>query len=161
MKGTLSDRGAYVLALWFGCGCVPLAPGTAGSLGALPVYWALRPFGEGALLAAALVIGLVGIRAADVVALHTGLHDPQVVVIDEVAGTLLTLTAAPATTKGVAAAFFLFRMLDQCKPWPAGWAERRLSGGLGIMLDDVVAGVWGAFLLVLLRRFSWIEALLS
>jgi phosphatidylglycerophosphatase A len=108
-----------------------------------------------------LVIGLVGIRAADVVALHTGLHDPQVVVIDEVAGTLLTLTAAPATTKGVVTAFLLFRMLDQCKPWPAGWAERRLRGGLGIMLDDVVAGLWGALLLVLLRRFSWIEVLLS
>jgi phosphatidylglycerophosphatase A len=136
---------AHVLAVWFGCGHLP-APGTVGTLGALPLYLLVRPHGVGAVAAAALVITLVGLWAADVVERRLGTKDPQIVCIDEVAGVLITLLAAPATTRGMWAAVVLFRIFDQWKPWPARRAER-LGGGAGVMLDDVVAGIWGAAVL--------------
>jgi phosphatidylglycerophosphatase A len=135
---------AHVLATWFGCGHVPYAPGTAGTLGAVPLYLLLRPYGHYAVLAAALVITAVGIWAADQVAKDLGKKDPQIVVIDEVAGVLLTLSVAPPTWAALAAGVIFFRIFDQFKPWPARTAERKLPGGWGIVLDDVAAGVWGA-----------------
>lgn len=142
---------ARVLATWFGCGLVPYAPGTAGTLGAVPLYLALRPFGHAAIAVAAVVLTAVGVWAADVVAKEDGLKDPQLVVIDEVAGVLVTLSVAPPTWAALAAGFVLFRFFDQTKPWPARAAERRLPGGWGIVLDDVAAGVWGAAVLLGLR----------
>ena len=135
---------AHVLATWFGCGHVPYAPGTTGTLGAIPLYLLLRPMGHVAVLAAALLITAIGIGVADVVAKDLGKKDPQIVVIDEVAGVLLTLSVAPPTWGALAAGVVLFRIFDQTKPWPARAAERRLPGGWGIVLDDVAAGVWGA-----------------
>jgi phosphatidylglycerophosphatase A len=135
---------AHVLATWFGCGHVPYAPGTAGTLGAIPLYLLLRPMGHVAVFASAVVITAIGIWAADHVARDLGTKDPQIVVIDEVAGVLLTLSVAPPTWPALAAGVILFRVFDQTKPWPARTAERRLPGGWGIVLDDVAAGVWGA-----------------
>jgi phosphatidylglycerophosphatase A len=135
---------AHVLATWFGCGHVPYAPGTAGTLGAVPLYLLLRPMGHLAVLAAAALLTIVGIWAADVVAKELGTKDPQIVVIDEVAGVLLTLSVAPPTWAALAAGVVLFRVFDQTKPWPARTAERRLPGGWGIVLDDIAAGAWGA-----------------
>jgi phosphatidylglycerophosphatase A len=135
---------ARLLATWFGCGYVPYAPGTAGTLGAIPLYLALRPCGHAAVAFAALVLTGVGIWAANVFASELGQKDPQVIVIDEVAGVLVTLSVAPPTWAALAAGVVLFRVFDQTKPWPAGPAERNLPGGWGIVLDDVAAGVWGA-----------------
>jgi len=135
---------AHVLATWFGCGHVPYAPGTAGTLGAVPLYLLLRPLGHHAVFAASMVITAVGIWAAEIVAKDLGTKDPQIVVIDEVAGVLLTLSVAPPTWAALAAGVVLFRVFDQWKPWPARTAERKLPGGWGIVLDDVAAGVWGA-----------------
>jgi phosphatidylglycerophosphatase A len=135
---------AHVLATWFGCGHVPYAPGTAGTLGAVPLYLLLRPLGHLGVLTAALLITAIGLWAADVVAKDLGTKDPQIVVIDEVAGVLLTLSVAPPTWSALAAGVILFRFFDQTKPWPARTAERRLPGGWGIVLDDVAAGIWGA-----------------
>ena len=149
------DRVAHVLAVWFGCGHVPVAPGTAGTLGAIPLYLLLRPHGPVAVAAAAVVVTAVGVWAADRVARRLGGKDPQIVCIDEVAGVLVTWVAAPPTTVGLVAGFVLFRLFDQTKPWPARRFERRWPGGWGIVLDDVAAGLWGAALLVvwqLVRR---------
>jgi phosphatidylglycerophosphatase A len=146
MKG----RAARVLATWFGCGLVPFAPGTMGSLGALPLYLALRDAGPAALLAAAVVLTLVGTWAATVVARETGLSDPQIVVVDEVCGMLIALSPAPRTWPAVIVAFVAFRVFDMTKPFPARDAER-LPGGWGIMIDDVVAGIWAAGLMLALR----------
>jgi phosphatidylglycerophosphatase A len=142
---------AHVLAVWFGCGHVPLAPGTAGTLGAIPLYLLLRPHGPLAVLAAAILVTGVGVWAASSVARDTQLKDPQIVVIDEVAGVLFAWVAAPPSTAGLVLGFVLFRLFDQLKPWPARWAERRLPGGWGIVLDDVFAGFWAAALLVAAR----------
>jgi phosphatidylglycerophosphatase A len=137
-------RLAYALGTWFGCGYVPYAPGTAGTLGAVPLYLVLRPYGWPAILGAAVALTIIGIWAADIVAKDSGLKDPQLVVIDEVAGVLCTLTVAPPTTVGLVVGVVLFRLFDQFKPWPARAAEQRLPGGYGIVLDDIAAGAWGA-----------------
>jgi phosphatidylglycerophosphatase A len=141
-------RVAYLLGTWFGCGYVPYAPGTAGTLGAVPLYLLLRPYGAAAVGAAAMVLTIVGIWSADVVAKDSGLKDPQLVVIDEVAGVLTTLTVAAHTWTALIAGVVLFRVFDQFKPWPARTAERKLPGGYGIVLDDIAAGVWGALFLI-------------
>lgn len=137
---------AHVLAVWFGCGHLPLAPGTWGTLGAIPLYLLVRPHGVWAVAATALLVTLVGLWAAERVERRLGIKDPQIVCIDEVAGVMITWLAAPPTIGGLVAGVILFRIFDQWKPWPARRAER-LGGGAGVMLDDVVAGAWGAALL--------------
>jgi phosphatidylglycerophosphatase A len=149
------QRLAHVLAVWFGCGHVPIAPGTAGTVGAIPLYLLLRPHGPLAVFAAAVIVTVVGIWASGIVERRLGTKDPQIVCIDEVAGVLLTWVAAPPTWKGLLVGFVLFRLFDQWKPWPARQAER-LGGGLGVMLDDVVAGAWGAAVLLGVRRLGWL-----
>jgi phosphatidylglycerophosphatase A len=146
---------AHVLAVWFGCGHLPLAPGTFGTLGAIPLYLLVRPLGLAAVAATAVVVTLVGLWAAGDVERRLGSKDPQIVCIDEVAGVFVTWLAAPPTWRGLAVGVVLFRIFDQWKPWPARAAER-LGGGAGVMLDDVVAGLWGAALLGLGRVLHWV-----
>lgn len=145
---TSADTVAHVLAVWFGCGHVPVAPGTVGTLGALPLYLLIRDGGPVVVGAVAALVTVVGIWAAGRVARRLGKKDPQIVCIDEVAGVLITLLPAPHTTVGLIAGVVLFRLFDQFKPWPARLAERRLPGGFGIVLDDVFAGLWGAAVLL-------------
>lgn len=142
-----ADRVAYVIAVWFGCGLVPRAPGTAGTLGAIPLYLALRPLGPGAIALAFGLITLIGIWASERVVRQVGRPDPQIVCVDEVAGVLLAWVPAPETFSGLAAGFVLFRLFDHLKPWPANLAERRARGGMGVVLDDVAAGAWAALLI--------------
>jgi phosphatidylglycerophosphatase A len=137
------ERVAFVTATWFGTGLSPVAPGTVGTLAALPLYFVLRDWGPLAILAAAGTITLAGVWAAGIVADRTGRRDPQIVVVDEVAGVLLALTFATRTAFGVALAVLLFRVFDITKPFPARAAER-LPRGWGIVVDDIVAGGWAA-----------------
>jgi phosphatidylglycerophosphatase A len=146
---------AHVLAVWFGCGHVPVAPGTAGTLGAIPLYLLVRPLGVAAVAVTAAVVTLVGLWAAGDVERRLGVEDPQIVCIDEVAGVFVTWLAAPPTWRGLVVGVVLFRVFDQWKPWPARAAER-LGGGAGVMLDDVAAGVWGAALLGVGRLLHWV-----
>lgn len=138
---------AYVLATWFGCGLVPLAPGTAGTLGAIPLYLAVRSYGPLVVLLVAAALAVIGVWAADQVVVHTAQRDPQIVVIDEVVGVLVTLAASTMSWTSIAFGFVLFRIFDQWKPWPARALEA-LPGGLGVVMDDVAAGVWGAAVLL-------------
>ena len=140
----MKRRLAFVLATWFGCGRVPFAPGTAGTLGAVPLYLVLRSHGPGVVLAVAAALALVGVWAAAQVIAATRLKDPQIVVIDEVAGVLVTLAACSPSWASVVVGVVAFRVFDQVKPWPARTFERRLPGGWGVVMDDVAAGVWGA-----------------
>ncbi|MBX3262805.1 MAG: phosphatidylglycerophosphatase A [Labilithrix sp.] len=150
---SLEARLARVLATWFGCGLSPVAPGTVGTLGALPLWYAVRGGGALFVLAVAGVVTLVGVWAAGVVAHDCGAKDPQLVVIDEVAGVLFALAAAPPTTRGTIAAVVSFRVFDMTKPFPARRAEK-LPGGWGIVLDDVVAGVQAAAVVRLLEALG-------
>jgi phosphatidylglycerophosphatase A len=144
------DALAWVLSLWFGCGLVPKAPGTAGTLGALPLYALVRPYGLFALAATAIAVAIAGVWSSSRVAKATGLHDPQFICVDEVAGVLVTWLAAPMGWEGTLAGFVLFRVFDWLKPFPARALER-LPGGLGIVCDDLAAGAWGAAALLAAR----------
>jgi phosphatidylglycerophosphatase A len=147
-RQTLCDP-AMLIATWFGAGLLPRAPGTWGSLAALPFAWLIAwAAGPPGLVAAALVLFPIGCWAAAATARRLGIHDPAIIVIDEVAGQWLTLAAAPFDPLAYAAGFVLFRFFDVLKPWPVSWADRRIGGGLGIMLDDVLAAVYAALVLI-------------
>jgi phosphatidylglycerophosphatase A len=146
---------AYWLAIWFGCGRAPLAPGTVGTLGALPVYYLAARGGPLVVLATGVALTVVGIWASSLTARLLRSTDPQVVVVDEVAGVMLTLAMAPAGWKGVVTGVVLFRLFDQTKPWPAR-ALSRLPGGFGIVLDDVAAAVWAGAVLVAAQVVGWL-----
>ena len=134
---------AVLVATWFGAGRLPVAPGTWGSLAALPfagaIHWVFGPVGLG-LAAAALF--LIGCWASSVYCRCSRDKDPGAIVIDEVAAQWLTLVAAPLDPVFYGIGFLLFRVADIAKPWPASWADRAVEGGLGVMLDDVLAGVY-------------------
>ncbi len=134
---------ASVLATWFGSGLLPKAPGTWGSLAALPLAFVLADLaGPWGLLIGVLLVLIVGLWAADVYAAHSGSGDPGEVVSDEVAGQWLALVPAALDPRLYAVAFLAFRFVDIVKVWPAIWLDRNLKGGWGIMLDDVVAGLY-------------------
>jgi len=136
---------AFLLSTWFGCGLLPRAPGTWGSLAALPLAWMLMQWGGTmALLSAAGLCALVGWWASAVYVRRTGIDDPKEVVIDEVAGQWLVLAAVPTDPVLYVVGFGLFRLLDIWKPWPASLADRSVGGGLGVMLDDLLAALYGA-----------------
>jgi len=128
---------------WFGVGLIPGAPGTWGSLAALPMAWYVLKF-HGPLELAALggILFLVGCWSSGIYARRTNDDDPGTIVIDEVAAQCLVLTAVPATPAYFMAAFLAFRLTDILKPWPASWADRSVKGGFGIMLDDIFAGIY-------------------
>ncbi len=133
---------AHFLALGFGAGLAPRAPGTVGTLIALPLYWALAGLPPAAYW---LLVGLgfvVGIWACARTAQALGEADPGNVVWDEIIAFLTVLPFAPAGLWGALTAFVLFRLFDILKPFPIGWLERRLGGGLGIMLDDLLAAAY-------------------
>src|SRR5512138_2314441 len=135
-----------------GVGYAPVASGTFGSLPALPLAWILGHHGGWpAQLTALLVVVLGGTWAAHGAAASLGARDPGAVVIDEVAGQLLTLLALPATGPVLALGFLLFRFFDVLKPPPARQAEF-LPGGIGIMADDLCAGVYAH---LVLRGLLW------
>lgn len=148
---------AILLATWFGAGLIRPAPGTWGTLAALPPAWALWSVGGvAALLLGAGAALAAGVWAAQRYAAQTGEHDAGAVVIDEVAGMWLTLVFVPATPSWWIAAFFAFRAFDILKPWPIGWADRRVKGGVGVMLDDILAGAMaGASLLLIAEVSPW------
>jgi phosphatidylglycerophosphatase A len=138
---------ASLLATWFGAGLLPKAPGTGGSLAALPFAIVITALaGPWGLLVAAFAVMVLGLWAAAVYAAHHGTDDPSEVVIDEVAGQWLALVPVALDLRLYAIAFLAFRVFDIVKVWPANWLDRNLKGGWGIMLDDVVAGVYAGAL---------------
>lgn len=134
-----------LLATWFGSGLIRKAPGTFGSLAALPFAALILWIGGNlALLAAAVIVFGLGLAVSGRYARAGGDPDPGAVVIDEVAGQWLTLVPLCLSVESFALGFVLFRAFDITKLWPVSLAERRLSGALGIMADDILAGLFAA-----------------
>jgi phosphatidylglycerophosphatase A len=134
-------------------GFFPIAPGTAGSLAALALFAFIKWVGLPAIeLSAIVVVFAIGIWAAHGTEAALGRKDPGVVVIDEVLGMLITLALLPLSLLGIALGFLLFRVLDVFKPYPAAQLEH-LHGGLGIMADDAVAGLYAH---LALRACVWL-----
>ena len=141
---------AALIATGLGSGLLPLVPGTWGSLAALPFAWLIMAAaGTVGLLTMAAVAFAGGCWASDRVAAASGRIDPGFIVIDEVAAQWLVLAAAPLDWRAYLAGFLLFRVFDITKPWPVNWAERSFKGGLGIMLDDIVAGLYALAILLI------------
>ena len=143
---------ARLIATGFGLGHLPIAPGTWASLASLPLAWLIvQNFGQLGLASAALIALVGGIWASNITENLTGEKDPSSVVIDEIAGQWITLIAVAPDLILYGAGFVLFRVTDIFKPWPVSWAEG-LPGGFGVMMDDVLAGVYagiGVYLLSL------------
>ena len=135
-------RVAIVLATAAGAGYSPVAPGTAGSAVAILIYFLTRHWPSAWQIWLTVGVSVVGIWAANEAAKHFDREDPGQVVIDEVAGQLLTIQLLNVGIFGAVAGFLVFRVLDIIKPWPARQAEA-LPGGIGIMADDLMAGVYG------------------
>ncbi len=136
-----------LIATWFGSGLLPKAPGTWGSLAALPFGFAIVAYtGTWGLAVATVVATLIGVWAAGVYAARSGREDPQSVVIDEVAGQWLALLPAALDLRLFVVAFLAFRFFDIVKVWPARTIDRDMKGGWGIMLDDIAAGLYAAAL---------------
>lgn len=148
---------ANVLATWFGCGYAPKAPGTVGALGALVPAWLVWRYLDVApwtFLVGVVVMTGPAIWSAEVVARQSGRKDPQTVVIDEVLGVWIALAGATTLNwKSWLGAFVLFRVFDIWKPQPVRWLES-LGGGLGIVADDLMAGVYAALVLFVAGWFN-------
>jgi len=142
----------HFLAFGLGSGTLPKAPGTWGSLLALGFLPALQLLPAWSYLALLVAASLFGIWLCGRVARELGVHDHEGIVWDEFVGIWITFWLAPTGLGWVLLGFLLFRLLDILKPWPIGWLDRHLEGGLGIMLDDVLAGIcaWA-----LLQAIAW------
>jgi phosphatidylglycerophosphatase A len=155
-RRTIFAHPAGWIASGFGSGLSPFASGTVGSAAALIPWLALRLLDWPLYLGAVALAFAIGVWASGVVIAKLRIEDPGVVVWDEFVGqwiALLPLVVAPRGWGWVVVAFVLFRIFDVVKPWPASWADRSVKGGLGAMLDDVIAGIYAALALALLVRF--------
>lgn len=143
------------LATWFGFGFFKTAPGTMGTIGAIPIGMLILYIGGWPLLLAYIAIfTATGFHVAAKFDEMAGGHDHKAIVIDEVVGVWITMLAVPVLAVDTStsfiyfiAAFLLFRFFDILKPWPISWADKKLSGAKGVMLDDILAGFF-AFLII-------------
>jgi phosphatidylglycerophosphatase A len=138
----LTLRAKLILALSsaLGLGYLPAAPGTWGTLAAIPIWYGLSGLSTWAFALATAALVAASCAIADAAEKIYGAHDAQRIVIDEVAGLLTAAIGVPFAWPEVVAAFVAFRLLDMTKPGPIGWIDRHVHGGVGVVLDDVAAG---------------------
>jgi phosphatidylglycerophosphatase A len=152
VRKVLTDP-VHLLAFGLGTGLSPVAPGTVGSLLGVVLAWATLGLGLSAHIGIALALFAVGIWLCGASARRLGVHDHGGIVWDEICGMYVTLIVAPPDLAAWILAFGLFRAFDIVKPWPIRDLDHRLGGGLGIMLDDLVAALYAALLLVF---YGWL-----
>ena len=146
-----------IVAAWGPCGFSPWAPGTVGTLGAIPLFWLMRDLPLSLYLLTVLGLIAISVYSAGVASRYWKVPDASPIVVDEVAGYLVTMVLVPWSWQAATFGFFLFRIFDIWKPWPASWFDRQ-KNAVGVVLDDVAAGVWAAIALhlviVVLRLFA-------
>jgi len=145
-----SDKVALILSIWFGLGLLPGMPGTFGTAGAIPVYFLLVYLGAGYKVLFLAIIIMLAVWSSGRSQCIFGRTDPGEIVIDEVAGFLLTVIFLPFTWITLLAGFFLFRFFDILKPPPIRLIEEKLTNGFGIVMDDLMAGIYAHLCLRLL-----------
>lgn len=143
----------HFLSLGFGSGLSPFAPGTAGTLIAIPLYLLMMELSSGVFLFITLALFLLGIFLCGKTAEALGVHDHGAIVWDEIVGYLTVMLLVPPSLFAIVMGFILFRIFDIWKPWPIRMLDRKVEGGFGIMLDDLVAALYAA---VLLHAFLYI-----
>ena len=149
----LTNKAAVFLATGFYIGKIPLAPGTFGSLIGLPLCFLLAKIQLSAAIIAVLLIIALAIWISNVAERTLERKDPGCIVIDEIAGMVVTLIGLPFNLTTATIGFILFRILDILKPFPIRILDKRLPGGLGIVADDVVAGIFANILIRILAVF--------
>ncbi|WP_044363793.1 phosphatidylglycerophosphatase A [Vibrio fluvialis] len=154
----------HLLATGFGSGLSPVVPGTMGTLASVPFYLLLAQLPLTLYIVVVIAASLIGIKICQVTSDDMQVHDHGSIVWDEFAGFWITMLIVPALQlpvfewKWLLAGFVLFRFFDMVKPWPIGWLDKRVHGGLGIMLDDLVAGVMSALALALVGYWAgWLS----
>ncbi|KHD89672.1 MAG: phosphatidylglycerophosphatase [Bdellovibrio sp. ArHS] len=152
MRGFLKQ-----LAILFGVGRFPKGPGTVATLATIPLVILLWKTGPLVYMAAIVLLLPVGIAACEVYEQDQGGHDHKEIVIDEVLGFLITMVWLPLTWQAILIGFALFRLLDITKPLFIGYLDRKIQGGLGVMVDDVAAGIIASLIMqVLYTQTNWL-----
>ncbi|WP_189535030.1 phosphatidylglycerophosphatase A family protein [Paludibacterium paludis] len=149
---------AYFVAFGFGSGLSPWGPGTLGTLVAYPLYFLLQWAGVtcGWLALLCLPLFVAGVKICDMADAVLGTHDHSGVNFDEIVAMLLVLAFVPATLSALIAAFVAFRVFDIVKPWPIGWLDRRVKGGFGVMIDDILAAAMALAVLRAAMAAGWL-----
>lgn len=145
-----NNHWVHFLAFGFGSGAAPKAPGTFGTLAAIPVYLLLAQLPLPLYLAMIVLSFLLGIYLCGRASEDMGVHDHGGIVWDEFVGFWITMIAVPTHWMLIVVGFLLFRFFDIIKPFPIGWLDKRVHGGLGIMIDDVIAGLFALIILQLI-----------
>jgi len=150
----------HLLATGFGSGLSPVVPGTMGTLASIPLYLLLVQLPFPMYVVAVVISCIIGVKICQVTSDDMGVHDHGSIVWDEFAGFWITMGLVPLLQlptddwKWLLAGFVLFRFFDMVKPWPIGWLDKRIHGGLGIMIDDIVAGVMAGIALYAVGHFA-------
>jgi len=138
------------LALGFGSGLARKAPGTCGTLAAVPLFLLLALLAPTYYLAAVIVMTIAGIYICGKAANDLGVHDHPAIVWDEFVGYFITMFMVPVSWQSVLVGFLLFRVFDILKPWPISFIDKKMSGGAGIMFDDILAGIFSLIIMHLI-----------
>ncbi len=147
LKKLVLGTPAGFLAFGFGSGLSAVAPGTMGTIVAIPFAFILKGLGNPGYWLVLLVVFLAGVKLCSHVSRQLGVHDHGGIVWDEMVGYWLTIAFVPLEWTWLLAAFLLFRFFDILKPWPIGQIDRKIGGGLGIMIDDIVAAIFAIVVL--------------
>ena len=150
----LRDPGHF-LALGAGSGLMPKGPGTAGTVVGVLLYWVLADLDKAVYLGIVAALFVVGVPLCGRAAEALGAHDHPAIVWDEIVGYLLTMAFIGPSARGCVIAFIAFRVFDIFKPWPIRVLDRRVKGGIGIMLDDLLAAIFAGLTLVLIEYLSY------
>ena len=144
---------AGFFAFGFGSGLAPFAPGTFGTLAAIPLYLVLAQFSWSMYAWLVFIAFIVGVKLCNVTSGRLGVHDHAGIVWDEFVGLWITLFLIPLSWQNIVVGFVFFRFFDIIKPFPIGWLDKKVSGGFGVMIDDVLAGVYALILMLLANHY--------
>lgn len=153
LKGLKLTNPLHFAAVGFGSGLPNKAPGTFGTIAAIPLYYLLSFLSIESYIVMLIVTSLLGFWFCHVTSRDMGVHDHKAIVWDEFVGYWITMIAVPFSWQWALVGFLLFRFFDILKPWPISWLDKKMEGGFGIMIDDIVAGIFSAVILQVLIHF--------
>ncbi len=153
LQGLKLSNPIHLAAVGFGSGLASKAPGTFGTLAAVPIYYLLSFLSTEVYISLLLISSLLGFWLCHITSRDMGVHDHKAIVWDEFVGYWITMVTVPFSVPWAIVGFLLFRLFDILKPFPISWLDKKVSGGFGIMIDDIVAGIFAAISLQLLIYF--------
>ena len=149
----MNSKFLLLIATFFNIGKSPKAPGTVATLATIPLFILMSRLSDVTYLVSVFAIIILGIFAAQAYESVATEHDSKEIVIDEVAGFLITMALVPCTWKSIVLGFALFRLFDILKPWPISVLDQKVKGGVGVMVDDIAAGIAASILLQLVLNY--------